>query len=1028
MKTKEICNYLQNFCNNIQVLEPFLTKKDDFSKNLNNFVSIIKETIPISEMVLVRITPNKEIRKSLYWNEENTIQIINEQKIKQFNDLMLDDSTSHQELSSHELEDFFYGANKEVTKHFKMIVIGNKDMINGFAFLGRNKEHGKWQETDNDYLQYLAAVLNIVFLNKGYQDENSAKELILNTVLNIMNANTYVTDVETDEILFMNDEMKKTFSLENPEHQICWKVLQKGKTERCEFCPVAKLRENGGDNAQGDSYVWEETNTVTNKVYRNYDNLVYWVDGRLAHIQQSIDITESKQLTKAATTDELTEMLNRRAGKIELEKDLMACKVRGKTITVCMYDINDLKMVNDRYGHKEGDTLLTTVASIVKQCLGESDYSFRLSGDEFIIVFRNTKKYAMDRMKMIKEKLIQINQEYKKSYTIDFCYGLLEILSYSNESLQDVLISVDEMMYEQKRKVHLNKKHLELEKNGVRANDINFEYDTTKLYDALVKSTDTYIYVSNMKTGVFRYPKSMVEEFDLPGEVIENAAQVWGDKVHPHDKQVFLESNQEIVDGRTDYHNVEYRAMNRYGEWVWMRCRGHVEYDDNGEAILFAGIIDNLGRKKKIDHVSGLLNKHEFEQVVRDLIALRSKHTIGVMILGLDGLKHINELYDREFGDEVIRIISQKLVSLLPDNCYIYRLDGNEFGIIASDTTKEAMKSLYASIQQLFSRQQQFNNKKFYSTFSAGCVLYPDNATTFEDLYRYAQYSLAWAKENGKNRILFYNRDIINDKSFQLALTEQLRASIENDFEGFSLHYQMQVDAKTQVVIGSEALSRFEYNGAMVSPLVFIPVLENNNLIQVVGKWIFKTALSTCAEWVKINPNFKMSINLSYLQLLDTTFIDFIRDALQRYGVTPSNIIIELTESTFISNFSLLKESFATIREIGIEIAMDDFGTGYSSLGILKEAPVDIVKIDKMFVKDIVSSKFNATFIKFIVELCHAVDIKVCLEGIETREEYDIVYPMKIDIIQGFFFGKPQPKATFEKQNLFLEKVTAIQK
>lgn len=1027
MNKKNELNDLQQFCNNLQILESFLNSKDDFSEYMNTLISIIKKTVPISEMVLLRMKENENIKQVLLWHEENTKQIVDEEKIDSHGDSIMDIFIQRKELSSQELETIFYTENQEIIKNFKMFFIGDKKVLNGIIFVAKNKADGAWLTPEEEYLSALSMVLNISFLNKSYQEENHTKEVILTAMLNVMDVNTYVTDIETDEILYMNETMKKAFSLENPEHQICWKVLQKGMTERCGFCPIALLKNKEDKIGESQSYVWEENNTITKRVYRNYDNLVYWVDGRVAHIQQSIDITESKKLTRAATMDELTEMLNRRAGKMELEKDLFTCRMHGKPIIVCMYDINDLKVVNDKYGHKEGDTLLSTVSKSVRQCLGEKDYSFRLSGDEFIIVFRNTKKYAIDRMKKIKQELIAINQQDQKTYTIDFCYGLLEIPPYSNEAIQDVLTSVDEMMYEQKRIFHLKKKHLELQKNGHQSTEVDFIYDKDKLYDALVQSTDSYIYVSNIKTGVFRYPKAMVEEFDLPGEVVENAAQVWGDKVHPHDKKAFLESNQEIADGRTDFHNVEYRAKNRYGEWVWMRCRGHVEYDENGEAVLFAGMISNLGRKKKIDHISGLLNKHEFEQVIRDLILLRSDYTVGVMIVALDGLKLINDLYDREFGDEVIRIITQKIVTLLPENASIYRLDGNEFGIVASDTTKEDMKVLYSTLQQVFSRQQQFNNKKFYSTFSAGCVLYPNDAITFEELYRYAKYSLEWAKENGKNRILFYNEEIINNKYYQLELTELLRASIENDFEGFSLHYQMQVDAKTQVVIGAEALARFEHNGKSISPLTFIPILENNNLIQVVGKWIFKTAIATCAEWIKIHYDFKMSVNLSYLQLLDTTFISFIKDTLQQFEVDPNNIIIELTESTFISNFDILKESFSKIRELGIEVAMDDFGTGYSSLGILKEAPIDIVKIDKMFVKDIVSSKFNATFIKCIVELCHTINIKVCLEGIETKEEYGIAYPMGIDIIQGFFFGKPQPKTTFERQNLLLEKISEIQ-
>ncbi len=156
-----------------------------------------------------------------------------------------------------------------------------------------------------------------------------------------------------------------------------------------------------------------------------------------------------------------------------------------------------------------------------------------------------------------------------------------------------------------------------------------------------MRSTDDYIYVCNMKTNTFRYTKAMVEEFDLPGEIIENAAAIWEEKVHEHDRGAFLESNQDVADGRTNSHCVEYRAKNRKGEWVWLRCRGYLERDANGEPSLFAGIITNLGKKNRIDHMTGIFNKLEFEEEVKR--AIEAKVGMGMMVLGMDDFKHVNE-------------------------------------------------------------------------------------------------------------------------------------------------------------------------------------------------------------------------------------------------------------------------------------------------------------------------------------------------------------------------------------------------
>ena len=220
-------------------------------------------------------------------------------------------------------------------------------------------------------------------------------------------------------------------------------------------------------------------------------------------------------------------------------------------------------------------------------------------------------------------------------------------------------------------------------------------------------------------------------------------------------------------------------------------------------------------------------------------------------------------------------------------------------------------------------------------------------------------------------------------------------------------------------IMGAEALARWNSKKyGWVSPAEFIPLLEQSGLIIPLGKWIFKTAISKCVEWVKFNDEFVMSINLSYVQLTEPGFIPFMKSAIDENGLSTENVVVELTESYMAKGTNSVKEIFDRIRELGFKIAMDDFGTGYSSLDILKNSPADIVKIDKTFIKDIMTSNFDATFIKFIVELCHDVDISVCLEGVERLEEYNIVKTMNLDMIQGFLFGRPEPPEEFDRKFL----------
>lgn len=546
----------------------------------------------------------------------------------------------------------------------------------------------------------------------------------------------------------------------------------------------------------------------------------------------------------------------------------------------------------------------------------------------------------------------------------------------------------------------------------------NFKYDQEYLYDALVQSTDDYIYVCNMDTGVFRYPKAMVEEFDLPGEIVPDAARVWGANVHEHDKKAFLESNQEILDGVTDCHFVEYRAKNRDGEWVWLRCRGHLERDENGRPRIFAGIISNLGKKNKVDHLTGLFNKFEFENEVVRLLE-NDGNPFTLLVFGIDDFRHINDLYGRPFGDEIIRVVAQKIQSLLPFDTALYRLDGDEFGAILRGADTADIEKCYQKVQAALNHQQIYDDKKYFCTVSAGCISAPEDGTTYSDLMKHAGCALEYSKRGGKNRLVFFDKEMLVARERDLALTEWLRASVESGFSGFSLRFQPQVDAAGRQLTGAEVLTRWSCAAyGDVPPLEFIPLLEESGLILPVGRWIFEQSVRTCAKWLKKKKDFILSINLSWLQLEEPGFIAFMQDCMRENGVAPKHIAVELTESYIASNIGSLQDRFSQMRELGLKIAMDDFGTGYSSLGILKQSPADIVKISRMFVQGIKERSFDATFIRFVVELCHNVGIRVCLEGVETEEEYGIVESMNLDLIQGFLFGRPVSEDEFEREFL----------
>ena len=852
----------------------------------------------------------------------------------------------------------------------------------------------------------------------GTDKEEVLGKGIFESILEQMNANIFIMDAQTGIIVFMNEMMKRDFGIKEAEGRRCFEVLQRGMTQRCCFCKRDKLLKmwEAGEEA---GITWIEENTLDGRSYKNHDRLIP-SQGRLYHIQYSTDMTELMRLSKNAAMDELTKVLNRRAGKERLDLMLEQSRKEERPLCVVLLDINQLKTINDNYGHIEGDRLLKYVTCLAKESIGEEDMIFRISGDEFVIAYYGEDILGTEeRMRLIQKEIDKRREEFSIFYPVSFSYGAIQVYPSDTMSVSDILGKADEQMYVQKRQYHIMQAKSRLEgMECSKGQAADFEYDKEHLYEALIAGTDDYIFVGNMKTGVFRYPPKMVEEFGLPGEVVENAAAFWGELIHPHDEQYFLESNQEIADGRASYHNIEYRARNIRGEWVWLRCRGKMIPDEYGEPGLFAGMITNLGKKNQIDHMTGLYNRFKLEgDVKKQLADGDSSMKFGIMILDMDSFHNINDLYNRSYGDEILRIAGQRISSIIPPNAKAYRLDGDEFGVLVRGGEKQECLSIYGKIQNAYQKQQEYNGRKYYCTISAGCVFYPQDADNYLDLMKYANYSLEASKDAGKNRMTIFSGSLLAERERSLGLMEELRECVERGFAGFAIYYQPQIVVDTQELYGAEALARWKsVKYGNVSPIEFIPLLEKSGLIIEFGAWIFYHAAMQCKKWMEQRNDFQMSINLSYLQLLEGDIVDYMQETLKSLELDPQHITMELTETYLVKADADVLGTMERMRRMGIRIAMDDFGVGYSSLHSLKNIPVDLVKIDRGFVKGIDGDVFNATLIRSITELCHDVGKTVCLEGVEIGAEYEVVRDMGLELIQGYYYGRPVPADEFEKQ------------
>lgn len=542
----------------------------------------------------------------------------------------------------------------------------------------------------------------------------------------------------------------------------------------------------------------------------------------------------------------------------------------------------------------------------------------------------------------------------------------------------------------------------------------SFHIDPSLLYDAIVSSTDDYIYIVDMKKDLALVSENMYRDFELPGQQVPGLVPLWGELVHERDRGRYLHSIQVMMDGETDEHNVEYQIRNRKGEYVWVVCRGRLKRDGGGVPIMFAGVVTSLGDKGKVDHTTGLFTQRECEKRVARLVERHSGgEPGGILLLGLDDFTRINDLNDHLFGDTVLRQFAQSVQGHLPEGAEVFRFDGDEFAILWSGAAEGDLLDLYRKIHFYTNRRHEVDGVSYFCTVSAGIAMLGRDGDNYLDLIKYAASALEASKRRGKNTCTVFSPELIEARLRSMELANQLQLSAAGGMERFRMVYQPLSRAGDLSVHGAEALLRWSCPLGEVSPGEFIPILESTGLIRQVGRWVLEQAVRTCRAWVAYCPDFVMNINISYLQMMEKDFVAEVGALLGRHGLEPRHIVLELTESYFVTDLEALKDTFRGLRDLGVRIAMDDFGTGYSSLGLLAASPADEVKIDRAFIAAIHNNAFNRSFIGAVVQLCHSVGIAVCVEGVERCEELRTVRALQADSIQGFYLARPMPEEAF---------------
>lgn len=542
-----------------------------------------------------------------------------------------------------------------------------------------------------------------------------------------------------------------------------------------------------------------------------------------------------------------------------------------------------------------------------------------------------------------------------------------------------------------------------------------FEYAVS----VIGKCTDDYMFLFDFDRDYYSISKEAQERFRIPSNRFFEASKVLQNVVHKEDIELLNADLKMLKDGKKTEHNLEYRWLDKKGEIVWISCRGQMLKDEDGRRFL-VGRISEIGILQKADNVTGFLREPQLKENFDKYITVHDGAYGYIMKIGIDNFKEINEQYGMETGDSILKSVAICLEQVVVGgNIEKYRMNGDGFLLFSPNGQIEEAKEIFFNLKSAIVEHTECMNYKVFYTVSAGIVEYPKNGTEYNEIQKLLEFAFNRAKKEERGNVFVFQKDEYDNYIRRLDIQEHLRVDVENNFRGFWLCYQPLFNVDTGILIGAEALLRWnsEKYGPM-SPVQFISILEESGLIIPVGRWVLYEAVKQCKIWQEVNPDFRMSINLSYIQFKKSDIMTDIIKCIEKIGISFQDIVLELTESGDIEADAHLRGLMKDFRKRKIKLAIDDFGSGYSNLRYLQELQVDMIKIDRTFVNKAMKNLYDFKLIEHIIDMAHSINLQVCLEGIETKEEMYRLKKLQPDSFQGYLFGKPMDAENFYKNNL----------
>jgi diguanylate cyclase (GGDEF)-like protein/PAS domain S-box-containing protein len=502
---------------------------------------------------------------------------------------------------------------------------------------------------------------------------------------------------------------------------------------------------------------------------------------------------------------------------------------------------------------------------------------------------------------------------------------------------------------------------------------------------------------------------------------------------HPDDQSVFRAALGNAVKGVSEEFDCEYRVSNGVGEWMWIQSRGKVtQRDATGKALRMTGTSMDVTKRKAAeeraeflatrDALTSLPNRvllHDrLEQAVVNAARLRTG--FGFMFIDLDRFKTINDSLGHHVGDELLKQVAERLTACVRASDTVARLGGDEFAVILEnlrDEHDEGAQQVAEKMIEAMGAPMLIEGQHLNTSCSIGISLFPVDGRDTATLMKHADVAMYYAKGKGRNNYQFFSAEMNARAQDRLSVENYLRLALRR--HELVLHYQPRVSFGTGELLGVEALIRWQHpRRGLLTPDKFIEVAEDSGLIVPMGEWVLETACAQVAAWQRsVRPGLRLSVNLSVGQVVDgERLYSAVARAIEHTGIDPATLELELTESLLMQNLGEQAQLLNRLGQLGVGLAIDDFGTGYSSLAYLKSLPVDAIKIDGSFVRNIASDPDDEAIIRAIVAMAHSLQLGVVAEGVETTEHFELLKALGCDEFQGYYESPPLEAGELEKR------------